>query len=122
MSIDRSLKLKDALVRHRNVLTRAERIDRLKDEDKWEDGSSVMGLPKVSHRKARAKKAEKKEVAAEGAVGVEGAVVATPGAAPAAAGKAAPGAAKGSPAKAGAAPAAKAAAPAGKPAKEAKKK
>ena len=33
MSIDRSLKLRDALVRHRNVLTRAERIDRLKDED-----------------------------------------------------------------------------------------
>jgi small basic protein (TIGR04137 family) len=122
MSIDRSLKLKDALVRHRNVLTRAERIDRLKDEEKWEDDRSVMGLPKVSHRKTRAKKAEKKEVAAEGAVGVEGAVAATPGAAPAAAGKAAPGAAKGAPAKAGAAPAAKAAAPAGKPAKEAKKK
>ena len=121
MSIDRSLKLKDALVRHRNVLTRAERIDRLKDEERWEAGSSVMGLPKVSHRKTRAKKAEKKEVAAEGAVGVEGAVAATPGAEPAAAGKAAPGAAKGAPAKAGA-PAAKAAAPAGKPAKEAKKK
>ena len=122
MSIDRSLKLKDALVRHRNVLTRAERIDRLKDEEKWEDGSSVLGLPKVAHRKVHAKKAEKKEVAAEGAVGVEGAVAATPGAAPAAAGKAAPGAAKAAPAKAGAAPAAKAAAPAGKPAKEAKKK
>jgi small basic protein (TIGR04137 family) len=122
MSIDRSLKLKDALVRHRNVLTRAERIDRLKDEEKWEDDRSVLGLPKVSHRKTRAKKAEKKEVVAEGAVGVEGAVAATPGAAPAAAGKAAPGAAKGAPAKAGAAPAAKAAAPAGKPAKEAKKK
>ena len=122
MSIDRSLKLRDALVRHRNVLTRAERIDRLKDEDKWEDDRSVMGLPKVSHRKTRAKKAEKKEVAAEGAVGVEGAVAATPGAAPVAAGKATPGAAKGAPAKAGAAPAAKAAAPAGKPTKEAKKK
>ena len=123
MSIDRSLRLKDALVRHRNVLTRAERIDRLKDEEKWEDNSSVMGLPKVAHRKVHAKKAEKKEVAAEGAVGVEGAVAAAPGAAPAAAaGKAAPGAAKGAPAKAGAAPAAKAAVPAGKPAKEAKKK
>jgi small basic protein (TIGR04137 family) len=124
MSIDRSLKLKDALVRHRNVLTRAERIDRLKDEEKWEDDRSVLGLPKVSHRKARAKKAEKKEVAAEGAVGVEGAVAAAPGAAaPAAAGKAAPGAAKAAPAKAGAAaPAAKGAAPAGKPAKEVKKK
>lgn len=114
MSIDRSLKLKDALVRHRNVLTRAERIDRLKDEERWEDGGSVMGLPKVSHRKARPKKADKKEVVAEGAVGVEGAVAATPGAEPAAG--------KGVPAKAGAAPAAKAAAPAGKPAKEAKKK
>jgi len=123
MSIDRSLKLRDALVRHRNVLTRAERIEKLKDEEKWEDDRSVLGLPKVSHRKVHAKKAEKKEVAAEGAVGVEGAVEATPGAAPAAAGKAAPGAAaKGAPAKAGAAPAAKAAAPAGKPAKEAKKK
>ena len=123
MSIDRSLRLKDALVRHRYVLTRAERIDRLKDEEKWEDGSSVLGLPKVAHRKVHAKKAEKKEVAAEGAVGVEGAVAATPGAEPAAAGKAAPGAAaKAAPAKAGAAPAAKAAAPAGKPAKEAKKK
>ncbi|MFA5251838.1 MAG: small basic protein [Phycisphaerae bacterium] len=116
MSIDRSLKLRDALVRHRNVLTRAERIDRLKDEEKWEDDSSVLGLPKVSHRKTRAKKAEKKEVAAEGAVGVEGAVAATPGAA------AASGAAKGASAKAGATPAAKGAAPAGKPAKEAKKK
>ena len=121
MSIDRSLRLKDALVRHRNVLTRAERIDRLKDEEKWEDGSSVLGLPKVAHRKVHAKKAEKKEVAAEGAVGVEGAVAATPGAEPAAAGKAAPGGAKAAPAKAGAAPA-KAAAPAGTPAKEAKKK
>jgi len=124
MSIDRSLKLKDALVRHRNVLTRAERIDRLKDEEKWEVGSSVLGLPKVSHRKARAKKAEKKEAAAEGAVGVEGAVAATPDEVPVAAGKAVPGAAKAAApsAKAGAAPAAKAAAPAGKPAKEAKKK
>jgi small basic protein (TIGR04137 family) len=123
MSIDRSLKLRDALVRHRNVLTRAERIEKLKDEEKWEDDRSVLGLPKVSHRKIHAKKAEKKEVAAEGAVGVEGAVEATPGAAPVAAGKAAPGAAKAAPAKAGAAPAAaKAAAPAGKPAKEAKKK
>ena len=86
MSIDRSLRLKDALVRHRNVLTRAERIDRLKDEEKWEDGSSVLGLPKVAHRKVHAKMAEMIEVAAEGAVGGEGAVAATPGAEPAAAG------------------------------------
>ncbi len=120
MSIDRSLKLKDALVRHRNVLTRAERIEKLQDEEKWEDGRSVLGLPKVSHRKVHAKKvAKEKEAAVEGAVaGAEGAAPAAAGAAPAA------GAAKGAaPAAKGAAPGAKAAAPAGKPAaKEAKKK
>ena len=120
MSIDRSLRVKDALVRHRNVLTRAERIERLKDEERWEEGGPVLGLPKVVHRKSHAgKKAEKKEAAVgtEGAaVGAEGA--ATPGAAPAAGKTGAPGAAK-----AGAAPAAKATAPAAqKPGKEQKKK
>ncbi len=85
MSIDRSLRLKDALVRHRNVLTRAERIEKLQDEEKWEDGRSVLGLPKVGHRKAHTKKVAKaKEEGAEGAVaGVEGAPAAA-GAAPAA--------------------------------------
>jgi len=121
MSIDRSLRLKDALVRHRNVLTRAERIERLKDEERWEEGGPVFGLPKVVHRKSHAgKKAEKKEAAvgAEGAaIGTEGAA-APAGAAPAAGKTAAPGAAR-----AGAAPAAKAAAPAAqKPGKEQKKK
>ena len=118
MSIDSSLKLKDALVRHRNVLTRAERIMKLKDEERWEDDSSVLGLPKVSHRKSHAGKKEAKEKeAAEALAGAEGAPAAgeAPGAAPAG-GKAAAG-------KAPAAGAAKAAAPAaGKPAKEAKKK
>jgi small basic protein (TIGR04137 family) len=54
MSIDRSLKVKGALSRHRNVLTRAERILRLKDEEKWTEGDSVLGLPKVAHRKGHA--------------------------------------------------------------------
>ncbi|MBN1436850.1 MAG: small basic protein [Sedimentisphaerales bacterium] len=53
MSIDRSLKSADSLSRHRNVLTREERLLALADEDKWEEGKdSVFGLPKVSHRKA----------------------------------------------------------------------
>ncbi len=43
MSIDPSLKLKNALVRHRNVLTRAERIDVLKDEERWSEGDSGHG-------------------------------------------------------------------------------
>ncbi len=81
MSIDPSLKLRNALVRHRNVLTRAERIDVLKDEERWNEGDPVMGLPKVGHRKSTAGKKAKAEEAAEGAV---------PGAAPAAAAPAAP--------------------------------
>ena len=53
MSIDRSLKVKGALVRHRNVLTRAERIEILKDEERWSEEKSVQGLPKVGNRKAK---------------------------------------------------------------------
>jgi len=54
MSIDRSLKIKGALSRHRNVLTRAERVEQLKDEDRWSEGDSLLGLPKVAHRKSHA--------------------------------------------------------------------
>ena len=52
MSIDRSLKIKSALSRHRNVLSRAERIEKLVEEERWSEGDAVTGLPKVSHRKA----------------------------------------------------------------------
>jgi len=75
MSIDPSLKLKNALVRHRNVLTRAERIEVLKDEERWNEGDSVTGLPKVGHRKSVAGK--KSRADADEAV----AGTATPGAA-----------------------------------------
>jgi len=81
MSVDPSLKRKNALIRHRNVLTRAERIDALKEEERWSDGTSVMGLPKVAHRKSGAGK--KAKAAAEVAAAV------TPGAAPAGAAPAA---------------------------------
>ncbi len=56
MSVDRSLKVKNALLRHRNVLTRAERVDILKDEERWVEGDSLLGLPKVAHRKSGAGK------------------------------------------------------------------
>jgi small basic protein (TIGR04137 family) len=74
MSIDRSLRLKSSLVRHRNVLSRAERIALLKDTGRWSEESRILGLPKVAHRRAKAGKKVKKE-AAEGAAapGVEGA-------------------------------------------------
>jgi small basic protein (TIGR04137 family) len=68
MSIDRSLKIKDALERHRNVLSRDERIQKLMEEEKWDEQQSLFGLPKVAHRKTHAgRKAEKEEAAtAEG--------------------------------------------------------
>ena len=61
MSIDRSLKVNNALNRHRNVLSRDERILKLMDEGSWEDSNGVTGLPKVSNRKAVAGAKKKKE-------------------------------------------------------------
>ncbi len=55
MSIDRSLKIKGALKRHRNVLSREERISVLKKEERWKEGDDVTGLPKVGHRKVGGK-------------------------------------------------------------------
>ena len=67
MSIDRSLKSKDSLARHRNVLTRSERLDKLEEEERWNEGDSVLSLPKVLHRKAVvAKKVKAEAEAAEG--------------------------------------------------------
>jgi small basic protein (TIGR04137 family) len=133
MSMDRSLKSASALVRHRNVLTRAERLTQLTEEEKWNDSKSVYGLPKVGHRKMEVGKAVKEEgvegeVAAVAGAAVPGAkgAPAAKGAAPAAGAKgAAPAAGKGGAPAAGGkggAPAAKGAAPAAKAAAPAKKK
>lgn len=67
MSIDRSLKTKSALSRHRNVLSRAERLIKLAEEDRWQEGQEVTGLPKVSHRKAATGKKSKTEAKSEDA-------------------------------------------------------
>src|SRR3954471_8048395 len=100
MSLDRSLKSANSLVRHRNVLTRDERLAKLKEQEKWTDKKSVFGLPKVAHRKMALAKAVKEET--EG----DAAATATAGAAAPAAGKGAPQAAKGAAAPAkGATPA-----------------
>ena len=64
MSIHKSLSSGDRLKKHRNVLTRDERIVRLEKEGRWKDGESVLGLPKVRNIKVVArKKAKKKEQA-----------------------------------------------------------
>ena len=72
MSMDRSLKSTNALQRHRNVLSRAERIEVLQHNEKWEDGQSVFNLPKIAHRKVAVGKAKIKK-AAEETTGEEGA-------------------------------------------------
>ena len=64
MSLDKTLKSTNTLARHRNVLSRAERIVHLMDVGKWEDGSSPFNLPKVGHRKpaiGKKSKSKKKE-------------------------------------------------------------
>lgn len=89
MSLDRSLKSASSLVRHRNVLTRAERLEVLKDEERWNDDKPVFGLPKVAHRKqAVGGKTAAKEEAEATATAATGAAAPAAGAAPAAAGKA----------------------------------
>ena len=71
MSMDRSLKSRSTLSRHRNVLTRAERIVILEDKEQFGDGDSPYGLPKVAHRKApiggKSKKKGKEEEGEEAA-------------------------------------------------------
>ncbi len=66
MSIDRSLKLTGSLSRHRNVLSRAERIEKLTEEERWQEGDAVTGLPKVAHRKSHSGRKGKIEKAAAG--------------------------------------------------------
>src|SRR5687768_15914999 len=105
MSLDRSLKSANALVRHRNVLTRDERLLKLKEMEKWNEGKSVFGLPKVANRKlVVGGKGGAKEEVAEGAAGAVAGATAT-GAAPAAGTAGAKAAAAATPAKGAAAPA-----------------
>ncbi len=65
MSLDKSLKSKSTLERHRNVLTRAERIELLGEMGRWTDDSKPFGLPKVAHRKLTVGKKDKAEKQAE---------------------------------------------------------
>ena len=87
MSMDKGLKSGNVLIRHRNVLTRDERIESLKEAEKWQDGQSILGLPKVANRKVIIKKEKVAKVGEPGAEGVAAAPGAAGAAAPAAAGK-----------------------------------
>ena len=99
MTIDKSLRVKTGAISNRNVLNRAERIAKLKETERWHEGDSVLGLPKVRVLKLALKKKKKAKVEE----GAEGAAPAAGGAAPAAAAKPAAGAAAAKPAAGGAA-------------------
>lgn len=60
MSVDRSLRLKSTLSRHRNVLTRAERVAQMMEQGSWDESYNGLGLPKFGHRKMKAGKKKAK--------------------------------------------------------------
>ncbi len=67
MSIHRSLATSGRAKRHRNVLTREERIAKLENEERWDESKQVWGLPKVrSIKPAAGGKKKKKEKAEDG--------------------------------------------------------
>lgn len=89
MTLHKSLKTGSALARSRNVLTRAERMEKLEREKRWKEADSIFGLPKVraATKKVVKKKAKKKEeeaaAPAEGAAAVAAKAETKPAAKPA---------------------------------------
>jgi len=74
MTMDRSLKVQAGAIKTRNVLTRAERIARLKALDRFDEEASVVGMPKVRVQKVslkRKKKVKKVEEDGDKASGTE---------------------------------------------------
>src|SRR6476661_9151626 len=94
MTIDKSLRVKAGAISNRNVLTRAERIAKLKETERWKEGDNVLGLPKVRVLKLALKKKKKAAKAEEGAEGAAGAAAPAAGGAAAGAAKPAAGTAK----------------------------
>jgi len=85
MTIDKSLKVRRGATSNRSVLSRAERLEKLKETERWQEGQSPLGLPKVRVKKLSMKKKKKK------AKEDEEAAAAAPAAASAAPAKGSPG-------------------------------
>lgn len=92
MTMDKSLRVRMGSSAARGVLTRAERIVKLKEQERWGDGLSPLGLPKVRVYKMAMKK--KKKAKEEGADAAGKAPAGKAAAGKAAAGKGAAGGAK----------------------------
>jgi len=86
MTVDKSLRTRKGIVRARNVLTRAERIERLTQQDRWSEEDGPCGLPKVRVYRVVVKKKKKKKGEEEGdaATATTATKAATPAAKPAA--------------------------------------
>jgi small basic protein (TIGR04137 family) len=71
VTIDKSLKTRSRLARARSVLSRDERIAKMREEDRWTEGRSPFGLPKIrvaklaTGKKKKVKEAEGDAAAAE---------------------------------------------------------
>ena len=85
MTIDKSLRGKGRLARTRNVLKREERVAVLKADERWQEGRSPLGLPKVRVVISAVGKKKKKKTKEEADT-----TAAAEGTAPAAGAKAAP--------------------------------
>ncbi len=85
MTMDKSLRVRRGMARARGVLTRAERIAKLQEADRWTESSTPIGLPKVRVYKLAMKKKKKKkeEEGEEGATADAAAAAAKPAAKPA---------------------------------------
>lgn len=59
MTIDKTLKIRASVARSRNVLTRAERVEKLREQERWSEDDPVVGLPKVAVLKVSLKKKKK---------------------------------------------------------------
>lgn len=89
MSQHSSLRIDSVGAKHRNVLSRLERIKKLQAQGKWKGRESAYGLPKIKSMKVKVKKSvggpEKEGAEGQPAVAAPGGKAAAPakGAAPA---------------------------------------
>jgi small basic protein (TIGR04137 family) len=67
MTMDKSLRRRAGMTGQRSVLSRVERLEKLRQSDRWQEGDSPFGLPKVRVFKLALKKKKKKKVEDEDA-------------------------------------------------------
>ena len=69
MTMDKSLRVRKGSSSARGVLSRGERILKLKEQERWEEGRSPLGLPKVRVMKTAMKKKKVKKEEGDAAAG-----------------------------------------------------